>query len=470
MRETTTGEGGPYDSDRSDDALRRAFTDGRVPIALYGLGKMGLPVAATFADRFGAVEGVDLDQSVVSAVEAGDCPVRGEPQLPELVATVVDEAALTATTNGDRAATDAAVHVVIVPTLIDEAKEPDLTHLQAATETIGAGLSVGDVVFVESTVPPRTCRDVILPTLEAESGLDRGEFGLAFCPERTASGRALRDIQRSYPKVVGGVDEESTRVARVVYSEVTDNEVIPVADCTTAECVKLFEGFYRDVNVALANELATFTDEIGVDVVDAIEVANTVPYCDLHTPGAGVGGHCIPYYPYFLLNEFETPAEMLATARQTNDSMPAFAVDRLVDLLEGEAFDVNTMAAGSKADARPLAGAQVTVLGVTYRPGVDEIRASPAHGVVDGCRDRGASVSVVDPVCTDLAAFDARPLTVEAFQRSTPDGVVLVTAQPGFEAIDWTAFQELAVVDGRQALDLTGTPHRVYTIGRGRTN
>jgi len=455
MSETKRRGQAVVDTDLSDAAFQRAFTGGDVPVAVYGLGKMGLPIAATFAERSGNVTGVDLDPAVVAAIESGECPVRGEPSLPELVRSQVESDRFTATTDGDLAAAAGRIHVVIVPTLVDENDAPDLSHLQAAIETIAGGLDVGDAVFVESTVPPRTCADVIRPTLADRSDLDPGDFGLAFCPERTASGRALRDIRSSYPKVVGGVDPASTRAARRVYECITDNDVLTVADTTTAECVKVFEGLYRDVNIALANELATFVDEIGVDVVDAIEVANTVPYCDLHTPGAGVGGHCIPYYPYFLLQQFDTPGTLLETARQRNDAMPAFVVDHLEALVE-------------ESGRGTLADADVTVLGVTYRPGVDEIRASPAHEIVAACNRRGANVSVVDPVCSTLEAFDATSRTVEQFQQSSPDGVVLVTNQPAFDDIDWELLPPTAVIDGRQALALQETDHQVYTIGRGR--
>jgi UDP-N-acetyl-D-mannosaminuronic acid dehydrogenase len=441
-----------YGGERSPADRRRAFTAGEVPVAVYGLGKMGLPLAAVYADVSGAVTGVDVDPDVIAAVAAGDCPVDGEPGLPAAVSDQVAEGALDATTDGTRAAADARVHVVIVPTVVDDG-EVDLSTLEAAVRTIGAGLDPGDLVVVESTVPPRTCRDRVAPWLEAESGLAVGEFGLAFCPERTMSGRALEDITGAYPKVVGGVDAESRDAAELIYGEITDNEVIPVADATTAECVKVFEGVYRDVNIALANELARLADELAVDVTDAIEVANTQPFCDIHDPGPGVGGHCIPYYPYFLISEFDGPTPLMRTARRVNDAMPRFTVEKT---------------AAELADAgRKLAGSTVVVLGLTYRPGVDETRASPGIDVAEQLRDRDADVYAVDPVCTTPPPDGVGRLELAEVADVDPDAVVLVTAHEAFESLEWDALGDAVVVDGRRALSVDDSVRSVYAIGDG---
>jgi UDP-N-acetyl-D-mannosaminuronic acid dehydrogenase len=415
---------------------------------------MGLPLAAVYAQVTGNVTGIDVDESVVDTINAGDCPVRGEPDLPALVSRLVSAGALEATTAGNTAIERASVHVIIVPTLIDERNDPDLTPLIAALETIGAGLSPGDLVIVESTVPPGTCREVAVPILEDESGLELGEFGVAFCPERTSSGRALEDIRGAYPKVVGGADEESTRTAAVIYEQITDNDVLTVSNCTTAECVKIFEGLYRDVNIALANELATFTDELGIDVNEAIDVANTQPFCDIHRPGPGVGGHCIPYYPYFLISETQTEAPLLKTARSVNDQMPAFVVSSLRQELS--------------AIGRRLADADVLLLGVTYRPGIDETRASPAYPLANQLSKIGANVTVVDPVCSDVGDVAGTRVSLDEVPSRSFDAAVLVTAHDEFDSFPWEAFEDLVVVDGRQALDPSSIRHHVYTIGTGQ--
>ena len=450
---TRAGVRSLYGADLDHDERRAAFANGEVPVAVYGLGKMGLPLATVYAETCGNVTGVDVDPDVVEAVNAGECHVEREPGLPEAVSTVVDDGALSATDDPAAAARDASVHVVIVPTLVTEANEPDLSTLEAAVEGVASGLYPGDLVVVESTVPPGTCRDVVLPLLEEESGLRRGEFGLAFCPERTSSGRALEDVRGSHPKVVGGVDDESTRTALAVYEELVDNEVLPVSDATTAEAVKVFEGLYRDVNIALANEVARFTDELDIDTREAIATANTQPFCDIHTPGPGVGGHCIPYYPYFLINWLETAAPLLEQARAVNDAMPEFVAAKVAE--------------GLRADGTPLEDARVLVLGLTYRAGVKETRASPAHGVCSSLSEHGAEVLAADPL-VDADGFDAEHVPLGEIYDRDVDAVALVTAHPEFDAVDWGAFDDrLVVVDGRDGVDLGGADHRLYRIGRG---
>ncbi|WP_435154496.1 nucleotide sugar dehydrogenase [Haladaptatus sp. DFWS20] len=440
-----------YGNDASAADQREAFRSGNVPVAVYGLGKMGLPLAAVYAETCGNVVGADIDPEVVAAINRGDCHVKREPGLPELVAETVESESLRAVESPTKAAHEAAIHVVIVPTPITDSNEPDLAILQSVAEAIAAGLEPGDLVVIECTVPPGTTRDKLLPLLERESGLSREAFGLAVCPERTSSGRALQDIRGAYPKVVGGVDEESTRVAELVYGELTDNEVISVPNTTTAEAVKVFEGVYRDVNIALANELATIADDAGISVNGAIETANTQPFCDIHKPGPGVGGHCIPYYPYFLIGQFDADFPLLRTAREVNDSMPAFTVEKTAELLAKEGKSVS--------DSRVL------VLGLTYRPGVEEIRATPARPICAHLADQGADVFAVDPMLDDAAEFDATKLEFEDLAAHEFDAAILVTDHDEFAGIDWAGFDPMVVVDGRDALDLSWTDHRVYTIG-----
>jgi UDP-N-acetyl-D-mannosaminuronic acid dehydrogenase len=459
-----------YGADASDAEQRDALTSGGVPVAVYGLGKMGLPLAGVFAETTGNAVGVDVDESVVDAVNDGRAHVDNEPGLDELVAETVDAGALRATADGAAAAADAALHVVVVPTLLDDDRTPDLSLLETVLDDVAAGLDPGDVVFVESTVPPATCRDAVRPTLAAAGGLDAEAFGVACCPERTASGRALRDIRRAYPKVVGGVDDESTRVAELVYDHVTENDVVAVSDATTAASVKLFEGLYRDVNIALANELARARDDLGIDVAEAIDAANTLSLCDIHDPGAGVGGHCIPYYPYFVMAAVETETPLLRTARGVNDSMPAFVVRKLREgLAAASAVPADTGGDGPADPDAVLADATVAVLGLTYRAGVRETRSTPAKPVVDRLTDAGATVLAADPMLSadEIRSFGARPTDAASLPDETLDAAALVTAHDAFVTADWDAMDPLVVVDGRDALSLGDSHHSVYTVGRG---
>jgi UDP-N-acetyl-D-mannosaminuronic acid dehydrogenase len=440
-----------YETERSADRQRKAFLSGAIPVAVYGLGKMGLPLAAVFADVTGNVVGADVDYGVVERVNRGESTVDREPGLDELVADLVDDGDFRAVTDAKAAASDASIHVVIVPTGVNDDGTLDLDALRTVLCDVGDGLSPGDTVFIECTVPPGTCAKLVEPILASVSGLDPGDFGVAFCPERTASGRALRDIRGAYPKIVGGLNDESARVAELVYETINESGVVTVSDATTAEAVKVFEGVYRDVNIALANELARFGEELGVDIREAIAVANTQPFCDIHDPGPGVGGHCIPYYPYFLINWCETAFPLLERARAVNDGMPSVAVERL--------------AAELAAAGETLDGATVALLGVTYRPGVDETRASPAIAVCEHLRERGATVLAVDPVCSDMSVVDADPVSLSELPARDPDAVVVLTPQEAFDSIRWAELDPTVVLDTRDALEGAG-PHRLATLGK----
>ena len=360
----------------------RAFREGRITVAVYGLGKMGLPLAAVFAEKGARVIGVDIDEKVVKCVNEGVSHVKGEPGLDELVERNVREGRLQATVDGVEAAKASDVMIILVPAFLNESKRPDLSMVTSAAKAISKGLENGDLVIVETTVPPGTTKNIVAPILE-ESGLKIGEdFGLAHCPERTMSGRAIKDILGAYPKIVGGIDKKSTETATAIYTVINERGVIPVTSSTTAEMIKIAEGLYRDVNIALANEIALISSENGIDVWEVVEAANTQPYCNIHKPGPGVGGHCIPVYPWFVMNGETT--RLIRTAREVNDSMPIYVVKKVSETL--------------KHSGRSLNGSNVLVVGLVYRPGIKEMANTPARGVIKELRALGANVFGYDPV------------------------------------------------------------------------
>lgn len=442
---------GIYDANTPDYEVSEGFTSGEWPVAVYGLGKMGLPIASVFAEVTGVVEGVDVDKRVVSQIEQGGCPVDGEPGLDALVADLVDSGKLSVTTNVAGAAQRAMIHVIIVPTTIRSRNRPDLSALRSVSHAIGRGIETGNLVLVESTVPPGTSKGLVRQTISNVSSLSEQAFGVAFCPERTASGRALKDIKGSYPKIVGGVDEESTRLAELLYDEITSNEVIAVDDAETAECVKLFEGVYRDVNIALANELVTLGDELDVDVRTAIDAANTQPYCDLHTPGPGVGGHCIPYYPWFLTDGLSSQSPLILTARYVNDRMPAYTARRCLELIGRRGMEP--------------ADSTVLLLGVAYRPDVAEARKSPATDLAKSLAEHDVEVYATDPVLASFPDMEATALPIESIYDIEPDLIVVVTPHSAFETVDWAAFDDPLIVDCRDGLDGLNLPHERWVLG-----
>jgi nucleotide sugar dehydrogenase len=408
-----------------------------VRIAVVGLGHIGLPLAVQYASRGHDVVGCDIDERIVAAINGGASPHDDERALVERVPELVRDGRLRATTDDVAGVRGAEVVVVIVPVVVDERREIDFGPIDAATREIARGLQPGTLVVYETTLPVGTTRDRFGPMLERGSGLklDRDLF-LAFSPERVLVGRVLLDLQR-YPKVVGGVSEESTRRAVAFYGEVLEEgtEVRAVANAETAEMTKLAETTYRDVNIALANEYARYASQRGIDVTEVIDAANSQPYSHIHAPGVGVGGHCIPVYPHFLFNTDPT-LRIPPLARAINDDMASFAVGLLEHHLGR------------------LAGVDVLVLGIAYRADVREDAFSSAFRLRDQLTAAGAVVHGHDPYFSSehLSGLGFAPYDLAA---PTPIRAAVVQApHAAYRSLDLAAIPGLELLlDGRNALD-----------------
>jgi len=425
-------------------------------VCVIGLGYVGLPTAAVFASREYNIVGVDVDAHKVEAVNNGLCYIR-EPGLGDLLRDAVSRGCLRATTDAVEAVRESDAVIIAVPTPV-QGGVADLSFLRNALKSVREGLRRGLLVVIESTVPPGTTVGFAKPLLE-ESGLRVEEdFFLAHVPERIAPGRAVEELL-SAPRVVGGVGPRSTEKAIELYSRV--NPRLLPTDATTAEFVKLIENAYRDLNIAFANLLALIAERIGVDVYEAIRLANTHPRVNVHLPGAGVGGPCLTKDPYMLASLARDfwGSELVLLARRLNDYMPLHVVE-LVERALGE-------------EGVQLRGARVAVLGAAYKGGVDDTRESPSRRVVQELLGRGASVVVFDPYTSETFGAE-RAASLEDAVRGA-DAVVIVTDHPEFRSLDLERLGELVrrrvIVDGRRVVE----PHRAaergfryYGVGYGR--
>ena len=414
-------------------------------VAVVGLGQIGLPLAVQYATRGHQVTGCDVDPSVVAIVNDGRPPHPGEAEVDERLPPLVANGHLRATTDDRAGVADSEVVVVIVPVAVDRERRVDFGAIDAATGDVGRGIGPGTLVIFETTLPVGTTRDRLTPMLAAESGLtpERDLF-VAFSPERVLVGRVLTDLRR-YPKVVGGVGPESTAKARAFYEQALDpgTEIRTLSSAEAAEMTKLAETTYRDVNIALANEYARYAAERGIDVMEVIEAANSQPYSHVHRPGVGVGGHCIPVYPYFLFTgapEMQLPR----AARHVNDAMAAWAV------------------AAAERELGSLRDVGVLVLGIAYRGDVHEDAFSSAYALRDALRDAGGLVHGHDPYFApdELAARGFVPWQQDAEQ---PIRVAFLQADhAAYRDLDLGTIPGLELlVDGRNAWD----PAAVRTAG-----
>jgi len=418
-------------------------------VAVVGAGKMGLPLAAQFASHGWDVVAVDVNEEVVAGINAGRSHVGEEPRLAALVAEVHAAGRLRATSDGAAAAREADVVVLIVPVMLDEARQPDYRHMDAAVAAIAPGVHRGMTVVFETTLPVGDTRNRFAPALEATSSLAAElDFFVAFSPERLYSGAVFANLS-TYPKLVGGIGPASTDRAARFYASVLDAEVVAMSSAEAAELSKLAETTYRDVNIAFANELARYADRVGVDLTEVIRAANSQPYSHLHQPGIGVGGHCIPVYPHFLLSRAPEMG-LVARSREVNDGQVEIAVSAVHEAL------------GS------LDGAPVLVLGLTYRHGVKELAYSRALPLIERLAAEGARVTANDPL---LSASETERLGVAPWTWGTPSdarAIVVQTADPSFASLEPAWFPALEVlVDGRNSLADLALPERVLVVGIG---
>jgi len=419
-------------------------------VALVGAGKMGLPLAAQFAGHGWQVSAVDVNEAVVAAINDGHSHLGEEPGLVEAVADAHAAGRLRATTDGTAAARAADVVVIIVPVMLDQRQQPDYRYMDAAVAAIGPGLHAGSLVIFETTLPVGDTRGRFAPALEAASGLHVEEnLFVAFSPERLLSGHVFQNLA-TYPKLVGGLGPSSTARAAAFYASTLDAEVVAMSSAEAAEFSKLAETTYRDVNIALANEFANYADRTGVDILEVIAAANSQPYSHIHQPGIGVGGHCIPVYPHFLLSR-APELTLVDASRKANDGQVDRAIDSIVRALGG------------------LEGTEVLVLGLTYRHGVKELAYSRAIALIEGLQARGARVLAHDPLLSgeEVSATGAEPWT---WGSRAPEVRALVTqtADPVFASLDPAWFPRLAVVlDGRNSLRDLALPSDVAYVGIG---
>lgn len=405
-------------------------------VAVVGLGKVGLPLAVHYASKGVEVIGCDINPVVVAMVNEGRSPIRDEHGLEEALSDVHRAGRLRATTETSAAVRTANVVVVIVPLLVNGAHEIDFRIIDRATAAIGTGLQRGTTVIVETTLPVGTTRQRIATMLETTSGLAVSrDFWLAFSPERIRTGRIFRDL-RTYPKVVGGLSAMDTTHAAAFYEAVLDAPVLSVSSAEAAELTKLMETSYRDVNIALANEFAVFAAARGLDVHESIAAANTQEQSDIHQPGIGVGGHCIPVYPYFLLNEATAcELQLPRVARKINDEMPRMILDVIKDELD------------LVADKRAI------ILGLSYRANVKEAAFSVTFQLVRELEGEGYQVSVCDPLFSDdeVRASGLTPAGMDAV--SDYPVVIIQSFHDAFQSLPDTVFDRATlVIDGRGTL------------------
>lgn len=340
-------------------------------ICVLGLGYIGLPAASLFANNGFQVIGVDVDESVVNMINKSRIHID-EPGLNTLVKAAVNSGNLVATTQPE----EADVFIIAVPTPVNKNKHADMNYVISAAESILPYVKSGNLIILESTSPPRTTSDLLVPIL-GKSGLNIGkDLFVAHCPERVLPGNILHELVYNN-RIIGGINQESSIKAKQLYEKVIRGKIV-ITDAASAEMAKLMENTFRDVNIALANELSKIACDLNLDALEVIRIANMHPRVNIHSPGPGVGGHCLAVDPWFIIGKSEE-ARLIKLSRQINDSMPGFVINRVKKLLNN------------------ICNPAVTVLGVAYKGDVDDTRESPATDIIKGLNKESIQIRIYDP-------------------------------------------------------------------------
>ena len=412
-------------------------------ICVVGLGYIGLPTASIFARAGYDVLGVDVNQKVVDSLNEGKVTIE-EVGLPEVVKEVVANGKLKAAVTPEKAD----VFIIAVPTPIHADHSANVDYVEAATKAILPYLEKGNIVIVESTIPPRTMDDLVAPILK-EGGFDPFEdVYVAHCPERVLPGRILIELIEN-TRIVGGITPKSAAKAAEVYRAICTGDVVET-EAVTAEMSKLMENTFRDVNIALANELAKISARLGVNAHDVIQLANKHPRVNIHLPGPGVGGHCLAVDPYFIVEKAPEESPLIAQARAINNSMPDFVIEQIKRL------------------TCELDKPAVAVCGLTYKGNIDDVRESPAIEIAERLlANEGLDVRIHDPHVTE----EQVPFKLQSFEQAV-DGanlLVILVDHNEFKSFD----EELllnkmttpVIFDTRNCAVINDSAFTVYRIG-----
>ena len=437
--------------------LARKVRSGEFKIAVYGLGHVGSSLASVWLRAGAHVLGVDKSLKVLENARKGRTHVP-EPGVNEAFSRGLKDKKFHVYDDLVKASLDAHMKLICVPVLLTDSFSADLAAIKQVASAIGRGLKKGDIVSLNPSVPPGTSEDVILPVLEKEGGLKvERDFYMVYNPERIYEGRAIEDIEDRYSAVVAGAGPKSLEIGRKLYSLIAKKGVIGMSSLRTAETEKLLEGVYRDVNIALANELAKFCEKVGVDFWEAREAANSQPFCQIHKPGAGVGGACIPVYPQFILHTADInkiECNITRLGRNVNDSMPAYCVDQGVKLIDGTDVSQSTIA----------------LLGLAFRGGVSDTRMSPTYKIIEELKKlKVKEIRVHDPLVASDPSLPTDIVLMSSISNAVQgaDLVILVSDHPEYRNLTQQDLGGVPVYDGRGVLDKSRfAGGRFASIGR----
>ena len=415
-------------------------------VCVVGIGRIGLPTALSFAKSGLTTIGVDINETLVQNITSGNFPLKDEPGYDEIFDEVIKNKKFSATTNIEDAVPNSDLILLSLPTPMDENNVPDYSALRIVASKLSEILSPNSLVIVESTIEPGFIEDEMVSLITKSGRLHiEKDFFIGVCPENANPGEILHDFT-NLPRLVGGTNPDITKIIKSIYNFVFSVELIEMPNCKTANAVKLTTNVFRDINIAFINELSLMFEKLGIDTNKVLEAAKKKYNFQVHYPGAGVGGPCLPINSYQLLNTAKRTGSNLSiieAGRKINEKMPDHVIDLTID-----AFNES---------GKSLTNSEILILGISYKPNVKDIQLTPAEDIIKKLKDLGVNVHIYDPYFSSTEKFNIKILeSISTELLEKIDAVIIVTAHDEFRKFDISNFTHMKtpiLIDTRGIID-----------------
>ena len=429
------------------DEVRNSLVTKSLKVCIVGIGRIGLPTALSFAQAGLQTIGADINEKLVDSINAGNFPLKDEPGYEDIFNSVRKNGNFSATTDINEAISKSNVILLSLPTPMDENNIPIYLALESVGKQLSQTLQSNSLVVVESTIEPGFIENVMIKRIEGDSGLHVGKnFTIGVCPENANPGEILHDFT-GLPRLVGGMDEQTTKIIALIYDFVFSVELVTMPDCKTANAVKLTTNVFRDINIAFVNELSLMFEKLGIDTLKVLDAAKRKYNFQIHYPGAGVGGPCLPINSYQFLNTAKrigSELNIVKYGRAINEKMPDHVVNLTLD--------------GFKKCNKSIKDSTLLILGVSYKPDVKDIQLSPAEIIIKKLKALGAKIRIYDPYYKDNQVFGINVEHDIQDVLSEVDASIIVTAHKEFQEINPKIFTKMKtpiLIDSRGIIDIS---------------
>ena len=443
--------------------VRKSLDSKTLRVCVIGIGRIGLPTALSFAKSGLQTIGVDINENLVQNINSGKFPLKDEPGYNDIFDDVIKNKKFSATTNIEEVVSNSDLILLSLPTPMDENNIPDYSALRNVATKLSEILSPNSLVIVESTIEPGFIEDEMISIISKSGRLEiEKNFFIGVCPENANPGEILHDFT-NLPRLVGGINHNITKIIKTIYKFVFSVELVEMSDCKTANAVKLTTNVFRDINISFVNELSLMFDKLGIDTIKVLEAAKKKYNFQVHYPGAGVGGPCLPINSYQLLNTGKRTGSKLSiieSGRKINENMP----ERVIELTS-DAF---------KECKKSIGNSEILILGVSYKPDVKDIQLSPAEHIIRKLQDLGANIHIYDPYFSSSQVFGITSEDNIEDIISKVDAAIIVTGHDEFKKLQihtFTKMQHPILIDTRGIIDPSiAKQEKLIFRGLGRGN